>query len=60
VGTSSDYIHKLERLYTETADYARSLEQVVTEKNEALEALPPAPEATDPWTRRWQVWKRRG
>ena len=60
VGTSSDYIHKLERLYTETADYARSLEQVVTEKNEALEALPPVPEATDPWTRRWQVWKRRG
>jgi hypothetical protein len=31
------YLHDLERLYTETAQYARELETVVAEKNRALE-----------------------
>ncbi|CAN5801637.1 hypothetical protein BH23CHL2_BH23CHL2_28970 [soil metagenome] len=59
-GNGEDYVHKLERLYTETAGYARALEQAIEEKNRALEAAATShqPEA-DPWLRRLQIWKDR-
>ncbi len=59
-GAADDYVHKLERLYTETAEYARSLERVVEEKNSAIESMTSAEPSTDPWTRRLNIWKRRG
>lgn len=59
-GNGEDYVHKLERLYTETVQYARSLEQAIEEKNQALDAAtrPHRPES-DPWRRRLQIWKNR-
>ena len=55
-----DYVHKLERLYTETAAYARTLEATVEEKNAALEGLASSDASNDPWSRRLNIWKRRG
>ena len=57
---SNEYVHKLERLYTETADYARALETVIEEKNRALESIPQPGQAADPWSERLQIWRRRG
>ncbi|MEZ4568986.1 MAG: glycosyltransferase family 4 protein [Thermomicrobiales bacterium] len=56
---TEDYVHKLERLYAETAEYARSLEQAIEEKNHALEELERLPQQErTPWNKRLQVWKR--
>lgn len=57
---AADYVHKLERLYTETADYAQRLEQAIEAKNTELDWHREKDRASDPWTRRLQVWKRRG
>jgi hypothetical protein len=40
------YLQKLERLYTETAQYARDLERAVAEKDAALAAQPRHPRET--------------
>ena len=57
--SESRYIHRLENIYTSTAEYARSLEQRVSK----LESQRPATEAADdaindPWKRRWKIWRR--
>lgn len=52
----AEYIHKLERLYTETATYARELERAVAEKNAALEA---SNRDAPPWGERLRRWRRR-
>lgn len=43
VDEGAAYLQKLERLYTETAQYARDLERAVAEKNAALAAQPAHP-----------------
>ena len=43
---SAAYLQKLERLYTETAQYARDLERAIAEKDAALAAQPRHPRET--------------
>jgi glycosyltransferase involved in cell wall biosynthesis len=55
-----DYIHKLERLYTETAEYARNLERAVSEREAALRQLQDmSVEHDDPWHTRLRIWRGR-
>ncbi len=38
------YVHHLERIYSETAEYARHLERVVAEKDDVIQSLQITPE----------------
>ncbi len=53
------YVGKLERLYTETADYARSLETAIEAKNAELMWRKEQDQRQASWKQRWQLWKRR-
>jgi hypothetical protein len=58
---AAGYLHDLERLYTETAQYARHLEQAVAEKDSALSALAaPRPAIVDrrPRPDLSELWRR--
>ncbi len=56
----TDYVHKLERLYTETADYARHLERAVAEKEQALTDYEGSQRVGEPsWKSRLRAWRNR-